>query len=383
MDHLIEVKNNYKESHDGEVTNHYASYPKDHTVVRKILIDNVKIAGDCHGLFSYLPDLKDVSNPKWLKMRDVTDLSAAFRNDVKLTNIKPLADWDLSGYESTERMFQGRLNLKNLEPLSGWDMSGVHSTTYMFCGTSITSAHGLEDWNLSDLRSMDSHCEVRDPGGVDSCCDYSTAQVTTLSSNDQHRLTITTTMFAHCHSLGEPDRTKIDGLKSKIETLQSQLDEIDGKTASSNGDVGETTAGSVDVDLRREIVTRLLVETESELKSHYDGLEALEPLTRWELPHVRSMARLFAFSGKTDKVFDALFDEECPGNRILGGGRSSLGLLMGWTTWQTCSSGSRSKTAGTVALSETRQASRLTSRCWRRRLAVGLGSCGDLSLDGA
>lgn len=297
MDHLIEVKNGYKESHDGEVTNHYASYPKDHTVVRKILIDNVEITGDCHGLFSYFPDLKDISNLKWLKMRNVTNLSDAFRNDVKLTNIKALADWDLSGCESTTRMFQGCLNLKNLEPLSGWNMRNVHSTDYMFCGTSIISAHGLEDWDLSGLYCMDG-------------------------------------MFAHCHSLGEPDRIKIDGLKSKIETLQSQLDEIDGNTASFNGGAGETTAVSGDVDLGRELIARMLVETESEsiartlveteseLKSLYDGLDALEPLTKWELPHVGSMARLFAFSGKTDKVFDALFDEERPGNWILGEERS-------------------------------------------------------------
>lgn len=280
MDHLIEVKNVYKQSHNGSSTEHYASYPNDHVVVRKILIDNVEIKGDCHGLFSYFPDLKDISNLKWLRMRDVTDLSDAFRNDIKLTNIKPLADWDLSECESTERMFNGCLNLKNLEALSKWKMNNVRSTAYMFCGTSITSTNGLEDWSLPKLITMDG-------------------------------------MFAHCHSLGEPDDVEIKTLKCKIEAYRSRLDEI--KNDNDNSLLRRISSSSVMGNEDFEILTarRLLEDVEFELDDACDGVNALKSLASWKLPHVQSMARLFAFSGKTDKIFEALFNEGRHGNWIL------------------------------------------------------------------
>ncbi len=79
----------------------------------------------------------------------------------KLTDISGLANWDMSHVTNMNMIFEFDINLRDLTPLALWDTGRVESMEYAFYfltntqdGTGLETLAGLEDWNVSSLKSM-------------------------------------------------------------------------------------------------------------------------------------------------------------------------------------------------------------------------------------
>ncbi len=83
----------------------------------------------------------------------VTDMQSMFQNS-SINDLTPLKDWDVSSVKTTSQMFRDTL-VKDLSPLSGWNVSKVTSMSMMFFNsTSINDIIPLKDWNVSNVTNI-------------------------------------------------------------------------------------------------------------------------------------------------------------------------------------------------------------------------------------
>ena len=71
-----------------------------------------------------------------------------YRTYAPLADLSPLAEWDVSNVKKMQGIITG-LRVDDLTALSKWDVSNVEDFTGCFSGTCVKSFHGIEDWNVS------------------------------------------------------------------------------------------------------------------------------------------------------------------------------------------------------------------------------------------
>ena len=87
-------------------------------------------------------------------------MNRMFQDNSKITDLSPLASWDVSNVTDMTFMFGANptreMSISDLNPLSDWDVSNVKSfyQTFKEC-TSITTLYGLRNWNVSSATNME------------------------------------------------------------------------------------------------------------------------------------------------------------------------------------------------------------------------------------
>ena len=73
----------------------------------------------------------------------------------KLTDLTPLAGWNVSEVTNISGMFSGCSKLTDLTPLAGWNVSKVTNMSYMFQSCSrLTDLTALKNWKVSKVTNM-------------------------------------------------------------------------------------------------------------------------------------------------------------------------------------------------------------------------------------
>lgn len=109
----------------------------------------------------------------------VTDMSYMFRQkdpeqapfseDERslLTDISPLAKWNIQSLKDTNHMFSCCVNLQSLSPLSNWDVKNIKDLSMMF--EECFGLHGVNDLSKWTLKNNANLCRIFQESGNDDC----------------------------------------------------------------------------------------------------------------------------------------------------------------------------------------------------------------------
>ena len=106
--------------------------------------------------------LKDITEIKYLEVKDVKNFSYMFYNCSSLSNINPLKNWNVSNAENFMGIFSECTSLSDIKALQNWNVSSCINFSYMFDGcSSLSDINPLKDWNISsgeDFSNMFKGC---------------------------------------------------------------------------------------------------------------------------------------------------------------------------------------------------------------------------------
>ena len=71
----------------------------------------------------------------------------------KIRDLSPIADWDVSNVKTMIKIFAG-LEVDDLTAFSKWNVSNVEYTDFLFANNHISSFHGVESWRLSKCKNF-------------------------------------------------------------------------------------------------------------------------------------------------------------------------------------------------------------------------------------
>ena len=142
---------------------------------------------------------------------------AFFQCNSALTNISPLANWDVSNVTTMNGMFQTCEKIRNINGLQNWDVSNVKSMTNMFSGCLvIPNFNVIKDWNVNSLTSMTtmfqyckgvknidlSNWDVSNVTGMEFCFE-GCGQLNRISLPKKGLTSLARNLFANCYALTE------------------------------------------------------------------------------------------------------------------------------------------------------------------------------------
>ena len=161
---------------------------------------NIVLNANSVGLFSWCSNLTDISPLAFWNVSNVTNMSSMFAGCSSLTDLTALKDWNVSKVMYMSSMFNGCSSLTDLTALKDWDVSEVTDMNSMFQSCSnLTNISTLSDWNVSKVTNMISMFE-----GCSSLTD-----LTALKSWNVSKVTNIRRMFYGCSKL-----TDLPALKS-------------------------------------------------------------------------------------------------------------------------------------------------------------------------
>ena len=113
-------------------------------------------------MFSGCGSLQDITELKYLDVRETRDFSSMFWGCLSLSDISSLENWNVSNVNNFSFMFGGCSLLSNISALQNWNVSNGQNFGSMFWGCSILcDLTPLKNWNVSngnDFSSMFSDC---------------------------------------------------------------------------------------------------------------------------------------------------------------------------------------------------------------------------------
>ena len=114
-----------------------------------ILIKN-KLKNLSH-MFHSCKYLKDISELKYLDVKEITDFSCMFNGCSSLSDIQSLQNWDVSNGNNFSNMFRECSKLSDITPLFNWDVSSCTNFEGIFLGCSLlVNIKPLQKWNVSN-----------------------------------------------------------------------------------------------------------------------------------------------------------------------------------------------------------------------------------------
>ena len=143
-------KNNIKIVIDGNQTDlsNWWDFKSGENIIT-ILIKN-KLRNLSH-MFHSCKCLKDISELKFLDVKDITDFSYMFDGCSSLSNIQSLQNWDVSNGKNFSNMFRECSKLTDITSLFNWDVSRCTNFEGIFFGCSLlTNIKPLQKWNVSN-----------------------------------------------------------------------------------------------------------------------------------------------------------------------------------------------------------------------------------------
>lgn len=113
--------------------------------------------------------LKELNLSKWVVSKVGTknnslnySLAMMFADDVSLTSVGDISNWDTVNVHSTRSMFYGTTALKTID-LSGWDTGKLQIAGNMFYGTGASEIN-ISSWDLSNLTNFNDYGLVDQTG---------------------------------------------------------------------------------------------------------------------------------------------------------------------------------------------------------------------------
>ncbi len=192
-------------------------------------------------------------------------------SDMIVTDLSPIANWDVSSVTDMGYFFNRQASLSNLIPLKNWNVSSVTNMEYMFQGnTSIVSLSGLENWDTSKVANMSFMFNL---------CDNLTS-ITAIENWNTSNVTNMSCMFQNTYSLISADLGKWD--TSKV-TDMSDMFGAGRRNRISNL---TTLSGLENWDVSN--VTNMYA-----MFTHQVSLEELN-LTGWDTSNVTNMRAMFS-----------------------------------------------------------------------------------------
>lgn len=176
---------------------------------------NVYLNMDSSYMFAGLPYLSDISGLQNVKTNYTINLRYMFCpgfNNIRLTNINALSNWDTSAVTDMSGLFSNCAALEDLSGLQNWNTSSVEDMSNMFNmydagGSSITNLSSLSKWNVSNVTNMNSMfymcMNLSDASGINN---WNIVNVTGFYS-----------MFGLCST--HPNFTKVTGTWDELGTF--------------------------------------------------------------------------------------------------------------------------------------------------------------------
>ena len=122
--------------------------------------DNVFANTDMLRAFSGMINLEDISGLALLNTSYVDNMGLMFQDDVMITDLSPLTNWDTTNVTSMRFMFGSNstsnlMSYNDLSPLSGWNTGNVIDMNQMFKGCSeVDSVEALKHWDVRNVADM-------------------------------------------------------------------------------------------------------------------------------------------------------------------------------------------------------------------------------------
>ena len=155
-------------------------------------IGTIVLNANSVGLFYGCSKLTDISPLAFWNVSNVTNMSSMFEGCSKLTDLTALKSWNVSKVTDMGYMFDGCSSLTNLTALKGWNVSKVTSMYGMFQNCSkLTDLTALAGWNVSNVTNM---CSM-----FESCS--SLTDLTALKEWNVSKVTNMRRMFYGCSKL--------------------------------------------------------------------------------------------------------------------------------------------------------------------------------------
>ena len=106
-------------------------------------------------MFAFCKTLYNIDELKYLNTEDVIDFSCMFQNS-RISNIKPLKNWNTSKSETFRAMFSNCGLLTNIKPLKNWNVSRCKDFSEIFYNCPISNIKPIESWNVSNAKNLSS-----------------------------------------------------------------------------------------------------------------------------------------------------------------------------------------------------------------------------------
>ena len=119
------------------------------TIIIKNKLNNLS------SMFYGCKSLKDITELKYLDVKDNKDFSHIFYSCSSLLDINSLQNWNVSNGSNFSYMFCGCSSLSDIRPLQNWNVSNSNDFSYTFSGcSSLLDIKPLQNWNVSRVNSF-------------------------------------------------------------------------------------------------------------------------------------------------------------------------------------------------------------------------------------
>ena len=119
-----------------------------------------------NNMFYKVECIKDLTELKYLDIRDVKDFEGIFYECQSLKDIKFLSGWNVSNCKSFQNIFYGCSLLSDIKPLKNWNVSNCENFRNMFykCN-SLSDIKALKNWVVNkskNFSTMFAGCKISD-----------------------------------------------------------------------------------------------------------------------------------------------------------------------------------------------------------------------------
>ena len=260
--------------------------------------------------------LSDISGVASWDASNVTTMATLFTDSViLLNNLDALSNWDVSNVQNMAGTFGINASayglgytpqLSNLSGLLSWDTGNVTTMQAIFQNnTALTSLHGLEMWDVSNLESLHSAFAGTGITNVDALASWDVSNVTTIQGAFMIGATMYNTYGVRSHL------TDISGLSNwntssvtDMKYLFQHADKITSVAALSGWNVSSVTEmTSMFLDAASLASLSSLagwnVSSVTNMDSMFErttSLTNLQGLGSWNVANVTSMGKLFYYA---------------------------------------------------------------------------------------
>ena len=86
---------------------------------------------------------------------NVTNMENLLGSSQGITSLKGLEKWDVSKVSTLHQAFKGMSDITDFEPLKNWKTESLVTLSGTFNSCGVSSLHGLEDWDVSKVDTLD------------------------------------------------------------------------------------------------------------------------------------------------------------------------------------------------------------------------------------
>ncbi len=148
--------------------------------------DDIYMNPDSSYMFHRMLSLADIDSLSTWNTSKVTNLNylfGGFNGEGEITNLDPLANWDVSNVATLECTFCRIKKLTNIDGIMDWNVSNVTNMNYTFYNLGISNTDAIANWDVSNATKMrgifSANNSLTDLGGLS---EWNTSNVTDLSN---------------------------------------------------------------------------------------------------------------------------------------------------------------------------------------------------------